>query len=126
MREARPRGRGARAPAVAGRARAADLRERLEGGLAGVAEPPDHAHERVPPDRLRPQGAQVHRRGNGEVLLRPGLQAARGLRTARPAEVAGGTFPRFAKGAAFLIMRGSSRPGRAPGPGSPSASPTAR
>ena len=49
MHQARPRGRRARFPALSGRARQADLRERVEGSVAGVAQAPDDARQRESP-----------------------------------------------------------------------------
>jgi A/G-specific adenine glycosylase len=77
------RGRRPRACTVPGRARAAHLRQRLEGRLGAVAASSDHAHQRVPPDADRAQGAQVPRGGDGEILLRRGLQGARRLPAAQ-------------------------------------------
>src|ERR1044072_9249469 len=80
MRGAGRRGGRPRLRAVSRRARAADLRERFERGVAALAQAPDDAAERVPADADRPEGAQIPGRGDGEVLLRRRLAEAEGIR----------------------------------------------
>ena len=41
---------------------------------------PDHADQRIPPDPLRTQGAQVPGRGNGKIFLRRRLGETEGVR----------------------------------------------
>src|SRR5579885_216401 len=61
---------GAGAPALSGPARAAHLRAGVRPGLAAVAAPPDHAHQRVPAFGHRAESAQVPRSRDGEVPVR--------------------------------------------------------
>ena len=58
------------------------LRERLEGGVAGVAAPPDDARQREPAVAGRCPRAEVARRADGAALLRRRRRDALGLRAA--------------------------------------------
>src|SRR5439155_8217668 len=67
--QARPRGGGARLPAVPGRAREADLPERVEGSVGGVAQASDDAGQREPPVARRCPREKVAGRADGAALL---------------------------------------------------------
>jgi hypothetical protein len=54
---ARPRGRRTGSSSLSGRARPANLRERLQGSVAALGEAPDHAAQRIPAHADRAQGA---------------------------------------------------------------------
>ena len=79
MRTAEARGRRSRVSALSRRARAAHLRERLQGSVGAMGQAPDHAHERESPDPDRAQGTQVPGR-DGEVLLRRRFGETEGIR----------------------------------------------
>src|SRR5882672_5936703 len=83
MRKARARGRRPRSPALSGQAREAHLGERLQGGLAGLDQAPDHADQRKPLESRRLARPQVSRRADGKALLRAGSRRGFGLRTAQ-------------------------------------------
>src|SRR5580658_854780 len=76
---AEARGCGTRPRPLPGRARPAHLRGCFQGSLGELAEAPDDADQRVPPDADRTQGAQVPGSRDGEVLLRRGITGAAGL-----------------------------------------------
>src|SRR5579872_6019977 len=82
MREARTRGGRARLPAVPGRARQANLRERIQGSLGAVAAASDDARQRESAFACRSARAEVARRADGEAFLRQRRRNARGLRAA--------------------------------------------
>ena len=82
MRQARPRGRRSRFPALPGRARQAHLRERVEGSVAAWLR---HQTMLVNENRLSLADAarpQVARRADGEALLRRRRRNAERLRAA--------------------------------------------
>ena len=80
--QARPRGRRARSAALPGPAREANLRERVEGGMAGMAQAPDDARQREPPVARRCARAQMARRADGAAFLRRRRRDAVRLRSA--------------------------------------------
>src|SRR4030095_4697794 len=69
LREARPRGRGTRLSAVSGASWQADLRERIERGVAGVAQAPDDARQREPAVARRCGGGKKGPRTEGRGTL---------------------------------------------------------
>src|SRR6187399_3411024 len=82
MRKTRPRGRRARFAAVPRPSRQAHLRERVEGGVAGVAQAPDDARQRESAVARRCPRAEVARGADGAALLRCGGRNALRLRAA--------------------------------------------
>ena len=68
---------GVRCPALSRRSRAADIRERLAGGMAGMDPPPDDAHQREPSLAARPRVAPVPRTTDGGLPLRRRRGASR-------------------------------------------------
>src|SRR6185436_3313962 len=82
MRKTRPRGRRARFAAVSRPAGQAHLRERVEGGVAGVAQAPDDARQRESVVARRCPRAEVARGADGAALLRRRRRNALRLRAA--------------------------------------------
>src|SRR5581483_8448516 len=81
-RKTRPRSGRPRLSDLPGRAGETELGKLFQRGVEALAESSDHADEQISLESARSQGTQVHRDGDGEVLLRHGREAARRLRSA--------------------------------------------
>src|SRR5690606_28843719 len=79
LRPAEARSPWPRAHALSGRTWPAHLQRGLAGGLGRLGAAPDHADQRIPPDACRPEGAQIPRSGDGEVLFRARIRQTRGF-----------------------------------------------
>src|SRR5687767_11665852 len=71
-----------RQSSVAGRARAAGLRQRVRPGLEAVGRPDEDDPERIPPDALAERSAGADREADGGLLLRRKRGVAARLRAA--------------------------------------------